>query len=176
MATNRSKATANRSSRRSTPSQRRRVQLQPLQGRYPVLPPIDGHSGWPGPPYQTAAQQNFMFPAMPYSMTPFHQMMPYMPQPAVPLSVYQPQMPYMALPTSTMCYYTAAPWPVYQWTEPNDVIAELLPDDQVNDQCQRGPEDSSSYMHQTLKYYDPMVMFHRYSVYIYKPNVDGSFF
>lgn len=171
MSTNRSKATSVKPKRRSTPStrieRRRRVQLQPLQGRHPVLPPIGYAPGWPPMPYQSAGQQNFMMPsAMTYPLSPFQQMVPYLPQSTIPANMLTSQPPpvYVAVPTSStlpmpLCYY--APWPVYHWSEPTDVItAELLPDVHTEDELQLGAEDSQS---STLMYCDPMVGIHSVS-------------
>ena len=163
MSTNRSKTSHGKSGTRSTPTAKirgRRFRQQPIQGRYPVLPPI-GHS-WTSGPCQPVGHQYFMIPAMTYPMPPYQQMVPYMPQSGVPMNMmFQslPQACMAAVPTSLMCYYV--PWPgVYQLNESDNSITELLPDEQVNEEHEQRRVDSLSYMHQALTYYDPVVWLH----------------
>lgn len=163
MSTNRSKTSHGKSIRRSSPNariRRRRIHQQPIQGRYPVLPPI-GHSWTPLGPYQPVGHQGFMIPAMTYPMLPYQQMVPYVPQSGVPTNTMLPSLPQPCMaapPTSMMCYYV--PWlGVYQQTESDNSITELPPDELVEEENDQIPEGSFSYMHQTLMYHDSVVWF-----------------
>ena len=156
MSTDRGKS---RPKRRNTPNARargqRRLQLQPVRGRYPVLPPV----GQSWPIYPTPAGQNFIIPTTAYPMPLISQMMAYNPQTTMHMNMFQAlQPPYVTVPTS-MLY--CAPMPLCELAEPtNDVIAEVLPDlteQGSGEEIEQASEDMLPSIQQTILYYDPMV-------------------
>lgn len=161
MSTRRSKDTRSRPKSRG---HQRRLQLQPLRGRYPVLPPIGGTS-WPSDPYQPACQQTIMIPAaMAYPMLPLHQALPPSTMP-MPMNTFPPGQPYAAMssvPTSTLVYYSP-PFPVlpypWLWMEPNSMITELPTDDHINDNetFESCCDDSEHRLQRDISCPDPMV-------------------
>lgn len=152
-----------RPTRRNTPNARshdqRRLQLQPVRGRYPVLPPV----GQSWPVYPVLGGQNFIIPTPTY---PMPQMMPAYnctTQTAIPFNVFQAQQqPYVAIPTSMVCYY--APMSAYEWTS-NQAITEVLPEQASGGNIEQSMEDLLPHIQRTILYYDPMV--HECELYIH---------
>lgn len=140
--------------RKNTPNARsrgrKRLQLQPFRGRYPVLPPV----GQSWPVYPLPAGQNFIIPTPAY---PTPQMIPaYNPQTAMPFNVLQSQQPpycTVTVPTSMMCYYAPTCMPMCEWGETTEVLAEQTSGEAI----EQSTENMLPNIQQTIMYYDPLV-------------------
>ena len=149
-------------------SRQRRLPLQPIRGRYPVLPPIGigGDASWSSDPYQLTSPPPIMIPTMAYPVVPFHHQV--LSPSTMPVNAFPPQ-PYAAamstVPTSTLVYY-APPFPAapyqWMWTEPNRTITELATDQENDDgsgSCSEEEESTQSihFIQQGMLYPDTMV-------------------